>query len=181
MENRRGDWQNSVDERLVNLNSAQSSTDLELAKMDREIDKIDGILRGDADGDGLVATLHALQREIQKFNGLLEYDSAGNPGMLRKIDLVLNDRDRAARREGYHWTFFTAAFVQFLILIGLLVVNWDKIREYVIIREHIHQAAAIERNTKALKAKRARHPKKPKPAPVIEAPEPVAEPEPEIK
>lgn len=172
MDNRRSDWHDSVDERLVNLTSAQKSADADLTTLREEMLKFDEILRGDENHDGLIEKVNLLSKEVNKFNALLYRDSAGNPGILKKIDAVLDDRERADKQTGYRWAFRTAFWpvvvVQLLVLIGLVVVNWDKIQEYIVLHEHIYQAAAIERNTKKLKAKRK---KKPKPPPVEEVPE----------
>ncbi len=162
----------------MNLTSAQKTADAELDEIQGELAHLDRILRGDPEErqPGLLADLDRLETKVREFDSLLNADSAGNPGLLKKIDKVLDNRERAEKREGYHWTFWTAflpvVVVQLLILIGLVVVNWDHIREYWVIHEHIHQAAAIERNTKRLKARRAR---KPKPVAVPDPDEPAIE------
>lgn len=158
MDNRRDDWAASVDERLVNLTSAQKSADTDLDDLRLELLKVDRILRGDPerDLDGLIEMIKEHQKEINKFNALLNPDHLGQGGLLNDLREVLGSRQRSEKREGYLWKFATAVVVQFLILIGLIVVNWDKIQEYVVLHQHIHAAAAIEKNTKKLKARRAR-------------------------
>ena len=53
--------------------------------------------------------------------------------------------------------------VQSLILFGLLITEWDHIQAFFVLHEHIYQASSIEKDTKKMKAARA---KKPKPKPV---------------
>jgi hypothetical protein len=156
VENRRDDWRASVDERL--------------ARMDR-------IIRGDPEDklDGLIEAIHQMQKEINRFNAILNPDHLGHGGLLNDIRSLMGRRERLTAREGYFWHFATAVFVQFIILAGLLIVNWDHIQAYIVLHQHIHQAATIESNTKKLKAKRSAH--KPRPRPVL--PPPVVEEQPE--
>ncbi len=163
MENRRDDWHNSVDERLVNLTSAQKSADAnfveiekDLADVQREHSRLDRILRGDPETnlEGLILTIHMLRNDVQKFNNVLYPDSTGHGGLLKDIESLIQKRGRSEKREGYFWAFLTAVSVQFLILIGLVIINWDRIGEYLTLHQHIRQAAKIERHTKALKAQR---------------------------
>ena len=160
---RRGDWQNSVDASLVNLNSAQKSADAnlteietELAEVQTEQIRLDRILRGDPEDnlDGLIATMRILQKDVARFNSILDPDHTGHGGLLKDIEQLLGKRERWIKREGYLWTFLTAVVVQALILAGLVIVNWNDIKGYVILRQHIRQTEIVERQTKKAKAER---------------------------
>lgn len=149
-------WRNSVDERLVNLNAAQKTADDDLDDIRVEVEKVDRILRGDPEEnkEGLNAAMDRQQAEIQKFNRIFDKDHLGNGGLLEDIRYLMEDRKRHEMRENNAWKLVTAICVQFLILIGLLVVNWDHIQEFIVLREHIYQAASIERDTKKRKVAR---------------------------
>lgn len=138
-----------------------------------ELVKIDRALRGDPEEnkEGMAQSLDRLQAEIQKFNRIFDKDHLGNGGLLEDIRYLMDDRKRHERREDNAWKFVTAICVQSLILFGLLIVNWDHIQEFIVLHEHIYQAAAIEKDTKKRKAARARHKHK-----AVEVPEVQGEP-----
>jgi hypothetical protein len=156
------EWRNSVDERLVNLVSSQKTTDDDLDEIRVEQAKFDRVLRGDPEEnrEGMAQSLDRLQAEVTKFNRIFDKDHLGNGGLREDISYLMDDRRRHERREDNAWKFVTAICVQFLILIGLLIVNWDRIQEFLVLHEHIYQAASIERDTKRKKAARARHKRK---------------------
>lgn len=170
-------WRNTVDERLVNLNAAQKTADDDLDELRLELAKVDRILRGDPEEskEGIAQSLDRLQAEINKFNRIFEKDHLGNGGLREDISYLMDDRRRHDRREDNAWKFVTAICVQFLILIGLLIVNWDHIQEFIVLHEHIYQAASIERDTKKKKAARAHRKHK-----VVAVPEATNEPETDV-
>lgn len=153
---RHDDWRNSVDERLVNLNAAQKTADDELDQIQVKLEEFDHILRGDIEDDleGLLESRNKIQIEINKFNALLMPDIHGHGGVVNDLNEILQNRTRREKRADHFWKFATAVFVQFLVLIGLLIVNWDRIQEYVVLHKHIYQAAEIEKETKRNKVKR---------------------------
>lgn len=180
MENdRREDWRNSVNDRLVSLTSAQKTTDDELDEIQEKLREIDHILRGypDEDLEGLIASRDKLATQVLKFNALLMPDIHGHGGVVNDLNEVLQNRTAREKRADHFWKFATAVVVQFLILIGLLVVNWDRIQEYIVLHEHIYQAASIEKDTKKRKALRAH--KKRKAVEVPEASNESTEPDPQ--
>lgn len=130
----------------------------ELSRMERRLARAERVLWGDPEEDreGLIELKNRHQNEINKFNALLMPDIHGNGGVVNDLNEVRYDRSRREKREGYFWHFVTAAFVQFLILIGLIVVNWDNIQGYIVLKQHIFQANAVERETKKAKAERAK-------------------------
>ena len=172
---RRGDWESSVNDRLVSLTSAQKTTDDELDEIQERLAKDDRILRGDPEEDheGLQEAINRHQVLLNKLNAILNPDHLGNGGLLNDVREIKQDRERSEKREGYIWKFATAVIVQFLILTGLLIVNWDNIQGFIVLHEHIYQAAAIERDTKKRKAQRARKAKRK----VVEVPEVQSEPD----
>jgi hypothetical protein len=147
----------------------------ELLRLERRLARAERALWGDPDEDreGLIESQNRHQIEINKFNALLMPDIHGNGGVVNDLNEVRYDRSRREKREGYFWHFVTAAFVQFLILIGLIVVNWDNIMGYIVLHQHMYQAQSVERETKKLKAQRAKR-KKHK---VVEVPKVIEVPE----
>jgi hypothetical protein len=110
-----------------------------------------------------------LKKDISNLRISIVGDAIGEqPGLRQDIAALKIAQTSKERREGYRWAFATAFWpvvvVQFLILAGLVLVNWDKIQEFILLHEHIHQAAVIEANTKKLKTKRAAG-RKPRPPP----------------
>lgn len=151
-------WRERADERLVSLTTDATVSNDRLDKIDDALDALDKLIRGEPEEgrEGILEALHLAQREINKFNAVLNADIHGNGGLRNDINSLLDKRARSEKREGYFWHFATAAFVQFLILIGLIVVNWDRIQWYVMVKQHTFQAESVERETKRMKAERAK-------------------------
>ncbi len=138
-EDRRDDWHNSVDERLVNLNSAQGTTDLAIANIERQLSEIDDILRGDLTNkiDGVVPDLNHLKSEINKFNRIFEKDYLGHGGLISFITFLHDQELSRNKQAGYRWGFLnsvTAAFgaitVSIVGLIGYLIINWGAVSAF---------------------------------------------------
>lgn len=68
MDERRDDWKNSVDKKLVDLTSAQRSTDDELDDLGLKYGSLDRILRGDPEADlsGFQERLHNVENGLQE-------------------------------------------------------------------------------------------------------------------
>jgi len=68
MDDRRDDWRNGVDKKLVDLTSAQRSTDDELDDLGLKYDSLDRILRGDPETDisGFQERLHNVENGLQE-------------------------------------------------------------------------------------------------------------------
>lgn len=158
-------WRERTDERLVALTTDATVSNDRLDQIDDALDKLDKLIRGDPDEDreGIAEAIHMLQVEVRKFNRIFEKDSLGNGGLLADISFLMDKRKRHERREDNAWKYVTAISVQFLILIGLIVVNWANIQAYIMERQHIHDPKPISRDAKRLKAERAkkRHVKPP--------------------
>jgi hypothetical protein len=65
---RRDDWCNGVDKKLVDLTSAQRSTDDELDELDLKYDSLDKIMRGDPENDiiGFHERLHTVETDLRE-------------------------------------------------------------------------------------------------------------------
>jgi hypothetical protein len=163
-------WRHSVDAGLVNLTSARKSSDIDLDRRKRDLVKVDKILRGDPERniEGLIESINHLKTEVNKFNRILEKDYLGHGGLISFINYIVSQQRDQSKRTEYKWSFLNSAtvtlgtiIVALISLSGMVFLNWDKIHEYVILREHIHQAAAIESATKKLKPHKARRRKPP--------------------
>lgn len=116
MDERRDDWRSGVDRSLVSLNAAQRVTDQQLDDLDIKYDSIDRALRGDPqeDTDGFLARLHHVENGIQEIRAEL-------------IKLRISD----VEVKGFRWEFLTKVTVQILILLGLLLMGWEKVEDLV--------------------------------------------------
>lgn len=126
------EWSKSVDERLVNLTSAQKSADVDLHRFKKDMERLDRILRGDPvrDVEGLTETVNYLAREARKFNAMFDKDYLGHGGLASFITYVYNDiKDQKKNRESvssYKWAFWTATLAAFIGLAGLILTNRDQ-------------------------------------------------------
>ncbi len=133
---RRDDWHNSVDERLVNLTSAQKSADIDLQKLRRNSEKNDLILRGDParNKEGLIEAVNLLRNEINKFNRIFDKDYLGHGGLVSFITYVY-DRERErdeARKEsrGYKWGFWGTILAAAIGAAAIVLTNRDQIEKW---------------------------------------------------
>lgn len=111
---RRGDWEAEVDDRLVNLTSAQRSTDKELDDLDLKYEAIDKVIRGDPeqDTDGIIARIHNLENAIQE---------------LRAERVKFKVADVAS--TGLKWQAWAVIIAAILGLLGGILPNLTKIKE----------------------------------------------------
>lgn len=129
-------WIGSVDERLVNLNSAQKSADIDLHKIQKQQDKIDKILRGDPERnlESLIEAVNHLKNEVNKFNRIFDKDYLGHGGLQSFITFVYHEMKTQKKEKelsaGYKWGFWTAMLVAVIGLAGLVLTNKDKIAQW---------------------------------------------------
>jgi hypothetical protein len=133
-EDRREDWHNSVEKRLVDLNSAQLTADTELAKLRKEAIKTDDLLRGEGNTPGLVADIDELKREVRKFNAIFNKDYLGHGGLQSFVTYVYNQlksrEEFQSQGRGYKWAFWTALAVAVIGLAGVVITNKDQIEKW---------------------------------------------------
>jgi hypothetical protein len=151
-DDRRDDWHNSVEERLVNLNSAQGTTDLAISGIEKQLSEIDNILRGEPANniESLVENVNALKTDMRKVNRVFfDKDYLGHgDGVSFLIFLYNQEKTRQKEsdaRSGYKWGFWTAVVVAVIGLAGLVITNKDQIEKW---WPHDHPApleAAIEK------------------------------------
>ncbi len=127
---RRGDWEKGVDENLAMLNSAQRSTDKELADLDRDLAKHDRMLHGDMETSGLIGRIEATEHLLTR----LEACVFSSPGNHNGLDMRVSTLEDENRTSGFKWSFATSVTVALIGvfgtvigLLGLLIMNWDKI------------------------------------------------------
>ena len=114
MDERRDDWKNSVDKKLVDLTSAQRSTDDELDDLGLKYDALDRIIRGDPENDrsGLHERLHLVE------NGLQE---------LRAEKVKLKVADTAV--QGFKWQAVGLVLAATITALGAYL-NRDRIKAW---------------------------------------------------
>lgn len=163
MEERRDDWRHGVDENLVSLNSAQRSTDKELDELDLLTQKHERIILGDPENDkigisaqidSLETLVNELRAELRTLKATLYGDHTGHPGLEGRMDNLEDRRKSKERREGWAWDSFTKITVELLLVIAMLLLNWERIED--LIKSKIHPAPPAA-------AQKVRHKKKPKP------------------
>ncbi len=107
-EERRDDWRNGVDKKLVDLTSAQRSTDDELDDLDLKYDVLDKIMRGDPENDhiGFDERLRTIE------TGLRE---------LRAEKVKFKVADTAV--QGFKWQFWQFILAALIAAVGSYVLR----------------------------------------------------------
>ncbi len=114
MDDRRDDWRNGVDKKLVDLTSAQRSTDDELDELDLKYNTLDRIIRGDPEND--ISGFHERLHNVE--NGLQD---------LRAEKVKFKVADTAI--QGFKWQFWGLVLTAIITTIGA-IFGWDRIHAY---------------------------------------------------
>jgi hypothetical protein len=146
MNERRDDWHTGVDENLASLNAGQRVWEREVSSIKRHLEEFDRLVRGDPDKetDGLMSRLHQLENEINKLKAVVLRDTAGNKGLIGRVE-ILESEERTAENR---WKFATAFTVALLSLIGLILTNWTRLLTYFDRRDPVDQAIEAARHPK---------------------------------
>jgi hypothetical protein len=129
-------WIASVDERLVNLNSAQKSADTDLHKLKKQQEKVDKILRGDPERnlESLIEAVNHLKNEVNKFNRIFDKDYLGHGGLQSFITYVYNElkkRDKAQElTTGYKWGFWGMVVAAVIGAVALFMTQKDQLEKW---------------------------------------------------
>jgi hypothetical protein len=134
-EDRRDDWHNSVDARLVNLTSAQKSADIDLERLKDETAEMDKILRGERKTRGLIEAVNHLENEVNKFNRIfLDKDYAGYQGLPAFLTYLYNqEKSRNEDRQalsGYRWGFWGLILAAAIGAAAMVFTNKDQIEKW---------------------------------------------------
>jgi len=115
MDERRDDWKNSVDKKLVDLTSAQRSTDDELDDLDIKYNALDRIIRGDPENDisGFQERLHNVENGLQDLRA-------------EKVKFTVAD----TTVQGFKWNFWTVFLSALIPSLLALALNWKGISGY---------------------------------------------------
>ena len=152
---RRGDWENDVNKNLISLNTAVQSVQKLIEELELDYAAFDRVLRGDAEEgtDGLIARQHTtenmvneLRAELRTLRTVVEGDHTGTPGLKQKVDSLLGKRERSEKREGYFWHFITASVGSVLMVRTLLILNWERIEDFV--KAHWPHSAQVTQQQK---------------------------------
>ncbi len=132
-------WRESVEARLVNLVSAQKSTDDQLDEQDLEIVGLKETVNGDPkDRDGgLIGQVNTLETSLNSIQRVLQPDAAGNAGLVAQFREVKQKVLGKEKEQEYRWNFLNSAtvaiasiLVALISIAGLLITNWDKVSEF---------------------------------------------------
>ena len=119
------DWQNRVDERLVDLTTAQKVTNDHLDQIDETLDALDRTIRGDyeKDHDGLVARFKEVEHSVSLLNAIILQDSTGKKGLVATVDALVSGNMEVVERRKHNVSIIIA-----IITSGALIItNLDKI------------------------------------------------------
>ncbi len=167
MDERRDDWKKGVDENLAMLNSAQRSIDNEIDELDLITQKHERVILGDAEKheigisaqvDQQEILLNELRAELRTIRATLHGDHAGNPGVEQRVDKLEDKKKWKERREGWAWDSFTKIAVELLLVVAMLLLNWERIEDLIKSKFHPTPPAA---------AQPAKHRRKRKPKPIV--------------
>ena len=135
------------------LNTAQRVTDKELEDIDVKVESHERIILGDPENgkigvaaqfDALETLVNELRAELRNVRATLHGDHTGHPGLESRVDAMEGRRARRDLREGYFWHFVTALGVQALFVIALLILNWERVEDFIKSRLHHPPAQKIE-------------------------------------
>lgn len=150
-DDRRGDWAKGIEESVVMLTSAQRSTDVELSDLDVLLQKHEETLHGDSATSGLIGRIEALEHISSQLNACV-FSSPGNKNGLDKRVDALED---GSQTSSFKWNFATAVTVALIGvvgtaigLLGLLIMNWDKVDAMVYHYRHPQELKAGKRRGK---------------------------------
>lgn len=126
-EERRDDWANNVDKKIVDLTSAQRTTDDLLEDLDANYAAIDRVLRGDPEKetDGLIGRLHHLEDTVNELKRVLVVDETGEKGLLHDVKVLKESREDKWTK----WKNITAVLVA-LLMSGFFGHFWQNIYDY---------------------------------------------------
>lgn len=147
-DDRRGDWQQGVDENLAMLNSAQRSTDRELGDQDILLHKHEETLHGTSETSGLIGRIEAMEHLVAELHACVISSPGNKNGLDKRVDIL----EDGAQSSGFRWTFATAVTVALIGvfgtaigLLGLLIMNWDKVDTLVSHYRHPQELKAGKR------------------------------------
>lgn len=155
MEDRRGDWEHDVDADRVLLTQAQRATDKELDELDLLTQKHERVLLGDAESHSIGISaqvdqqeilLNELRAELRTIRATLHGDHAGNPGHEQRIERLEEKKTWREKREGWAWDSFTKITVELLLVLAMLLLNWERIEE--LIKSKMHPAPPAAEHVK---------------------------------
>jgi hypothetical protein len=105
-------WENAVDKKLVDLTSAQRSTDDELDELDLKYNSLDHIIRGDPENDlvGFQERINTLEVGVREL-------------LAEKVKLKVSD----SAVQGIKWQSVTAIVCAVIVGLSAILPHLDKI------------------------------------------------------
>lgn len=116
---------NRIDERLVDLTTAQKVTNDHLDSIDETLDILDRTIRGDyeKDHDGLVARFKELEHAVSQLNAVIFQDSTGQKGLVATVDALVSGKMEKVERRQHKVSIIIAIITSS----ALVLTNLDKI------------------------------------------------------
>lgn len=132
MDDRRGDWQQGVDENLASLNAIIRVLQRDQKDVLKRQSEQDRLLRGDPDRDtsGMIGRMEWIEHEVRKANAVLFVDSTGTKGIVHDVDMLMDRKKDKTEERKLKWSFLTAIAVAIISSTALVLTNLDKILKF---------------------------------------------------
>lgn len=114
-----------INERLVDLTTAQKVTNDHLDQIDETLDALDKVIRGsyEKDSDGLISRFHEVETGITKLNAVVFQDATGKKGLVATVDGLVSGRMDAVERRKSNVSIIIAVITS----TALVLTNLDRI------------------------------------------------------
>lgn len=106
--------------------------DFDLERVQRELKKLDKIIRGDPERDkrGMIETLNHLENEINKFNRIFDKDYLGQGGLVSFVTYLYNKEKGLTESQNYKWPFWATVLAAAISLLATGLTHRDDIMKW---------------------------------------------------
>lgn len=106
--------------------------DFDIERIQRELKKLDKIIRGDPERDkrGMIETLNHLENEINKFNRIFDKDYLGQGGLVSFITYIYNKEKGLGESRNYRWPFWATVLAAAISLLATGLTHRDDIMKW---------------------------------------------------
>lgn len=121
--NRRGDWNQRVDETLLTLTTSQRVNDQIIEDLEIKLADISRQLFGDESEDihGLVERLHEMDRVVAALKAIVLPDQTGKGGFAWRLDALEDRRQERIEARSYRWKFYGIVVFALILLVREVV------------------------------------------------------------
>lgn len=123
-------WKRETDKTLVNLTSAQRSTDDNIEDLAGKLAELDELLHGQRSrsDSGLVGQVNDIETGLNSILRVMHPDSTGHSGLLNDFKEIKRQILKKEQSSEYRWKFWTAIGVALITSASLLVQSWPTIQ-----------------------------------------------------